>query len=117
MAVFSKEILSGSTNGRGIPVAAVATPGTLIHTAVAGATSIDEVWLFAVNNGAATRTLTIEFGGVADPGDHVEIQIPAQAGPYTVVPGVPLQNSLVARAFADAANEVTVFGYVNRIVP
>lgn len=117
MATFSKELLSGSTNGRGIAVAAVATPGTLIHTAVAGTSVLDEIWLFAVNNGAVTRTLTIEFGGVADPGDHIEIQIPAQAGPYTIVPGLLLQNSLIARAFASAANEVTVFGYVNRITP
>lgn len=114
---YEKIILSGSTNGRGIEAVAVATPGTLIHTAVAGTDVIDEVWLFAVNNDVVTRTLTIEFGGVVDPDDHIEIELPAQAGIYTIVPGIPLQNSLIVRAFASAAAAITVFGYVNRITP
>ena len=117
MATFEKLILSGSTNGRGIEAVAVATPGTLIHTAVAGASVIDEIWLFAVNNDTITRTLTIEFGGVIDPDDHIEIEIPAQAGLYTVVSGLVLQNSLVVRAFASVAAAITVYGYVNRITP
>ena len=37
MATFSKTILSGSTDGRGIKVAATATAGTLIHTGSATA--------------------------------------------------------------------------------
>ena len=117
MATFAKVILSGSTNGRGIEAVAVATPGTLIHTAVAGAAVIDEIWLFAVNNDVVSRTLTIEFGGVVDPDDHIEIEIPSQAGLYTIVSGLVLQNSLVIRAFASAAAAVTVYGYVNRITP
>ena len=47
MATFSRVLLSGGTSGAPIPVAATATPGTLIHTAVAGATSFDEVYLWA----------------------------------------------------------------------
>lgn len=115
MATFEKIDLSGSTDGRGIAVAAVATPGTLLHTAGAGVVNWDEIWLFAVNNAANTRTLTIEFGGVVDPGDHIEVLVPAQSGLYVVVPGLILQNTMIARAFADVANEVTIFGFVNRI--
>ncbi len=40
MATYSKVLLSGSTNGKQIKVAATATPGTTIHTAVTGTTSI-----------------------------------------------------------------------------
>ena len=36
MATFTKKKLSGSTDGKPIAVAATATPGTLIHTAVTG---------------------------------------------------------------------------------
>lgn len=115
MATFSKVILSGSTNGKGIEITQTATAGDLIHTAVAGAVNMDEVWLWAVNTDANTRILTLEFGGVADPDDYIEITLETQSGAILVCPGLILQNSLVIRAFADAANVIAVFGYVNRI--
>jgi hypothetical protein len=46
MATFSKLVLSGSTDGRMVLVAATATLGTTIHTA--HATDQDEIWLWAV---------------------------------------------------------------------
>lgn len=112
---YSKVILSGSTNGRLIKVAATSTPGTTIHTAVAGAASIDEIWLWAINTDTSDRKLTIEYGGVASPDDLIEVIIPAESGLMLVVPGLILQNSLVVKAFAAAANVVLVGGYVNRI--
>ena len=115
MATFAKQILSGSTNGRMVRVAAVATPGTLIHTAVAGAADMDEVWLWAVNSDTTDRKLTIEYGGVAAPDDLIEVTIRAESGLVLIVPGLILQNSLVIRAFAAAANVVMVGGFVNRI--
>ena len=42
---ITKTLLSGSTNGRQIKVAATATPGTTIHTATNTAGQMDEVWL------------------------------------------------------------------------
>ena len=48
MATYTKRLLSGSTNGRPIKVAATATPGTTIHTAVTGTTDFDEVWIYNV---------------------------------------------------------------------
>lgn len=116
MASYSKRILSGSTNGKGIKVAATATAGTLIHTAVAGTSSIDEVWLYAHNTSSAAVKLTLEWGGVAAPDDHIEISIPAEGtGMVLVAPGILLQNDLNIRAFAATANVVNIFGYVNRI--
>jgi uncharacterized membrane protein YjjP (DUF1212 family) len=111
MAVFSKVILSGVTDGRPVAIAATATPGTLVHTADAVAT--DEVWLYAVNTGGATRTLTIEYGGVVA-GDLITRQLAVGAGLVLIVPGLVLTNSLVVRAFADAAG-VNIVGWVNRI--
>ena len=73
MATFSKELLSTSTDGRAIKVAATATAGTLIHTGSTTATTIDEVWLYAVNSDTTDRKLTLEWGGVTVPDDLIEI--------------------------------------------
>ena len=115
MATYSKRLLSGSTQGRQIKVAQTATAGTLIHTAVAGTSDLDEVWLWAVNHHTATVLLTIEYGGVSDPDDGIVVNIPAENGLILVVPGLLLQNELVVRAFAGTANVVCISGFVNRI--
>ena len=117
MPTYSKQLLSGSTNGRGIKVVATATAGTLIHTAVAGTSSEDEIWLYAHNTSASAVKLTLEWGGVTAPDDHIEINIGAEGtGMILVAPGLLLQNGLVVRAFAGTANVLNIFGYVNRIV-
>lgn len=113
MATYSKVALSGSTNGKNVKVAATSTPGTTIHTA--HATSLDEVWIYAVNSDTADRKLTIEFGGTTAPDDIIEVTIPAESGLVLVVPGLILTNSLVVKAFAASANLVLINGFVNRI--
>ena len=117
MATFSKQLLSGSTNGKGIKIAATATAGTAIHTATAGTSNLDEVWLWAWNSDTVERLLTIEFGGVTDPDNLVEIPIPPSSSddPKLVIPGWLLQNGLAIAGFAAATNVVVVYGYVNRI--
>lgn len=110
---LTKEFLGSSTYGRGIKVAATATPGTQIHQA--HATAKDEIWLWAYNSDSAARDLTIEFGGTTSPDDLVKVSIPPNQGWFIVVEGQPLSNSLVVRAFASAANVLTIRGYVNRI--
>ena len=115
MAIFTKELLSGSTNGRPILVVATATAGTLIHTAVSGTTDLDEITLYAANSDTTDRKLTLEWGGVTDPNDLIEETIPAESGLFLVAPGLLLQNGLIVRAFAATANVVTIHGFVNRI--
>ena len=115
MATYSKVLLSGSTNGKQIKVAATATAGTLLHTAVAGTSSLDEVWLYAVNSSASSVKLTIEWGEATAPDGNIEITIPAESGYTLVVPGLLLQNGLTIRAFAGTANVILINGYVNRI--
>ena len=115
MATYSKQLLSGGTNGKNIKVAATATAGTTIHTAIAGTTDIDEIWLYACNTDSSDRKLTIEYGGVASPDDLTEVTITAEAGWVLVCPGTLLQNGLIVRAFAAAANVVNINGFVNRI--
>lgn len=115
MTTITKVKLSGSTNGRNVLVAAMATAGTLIHTATSTAAELDEIWLWAVNSSASDVKLTIEFGGVTAPNDHVEYTVPAEDGLYLIIPGLVLDGGVVMRAFAGSANVVTVNGYVNRI--
>ena len=113
MATFSKELLSGSTDGKNVKVVATATAGTTIHPAHASAT--DEVWLYAMNTDSSDRKLTLEYGGTTSPDDLTEVTIEAEAGWVLVIPGLLLTNSLVIKAFAAAANVVEVNGFVNRI--
>ncbi len=115
MATFSKRILSGSTSGRGILIAATATAGTAVHTAVAGASDIDEVYLYAVNSSTTDVKLTIEFGGVTGPNDLIEYTVPAENGLHLIVPGLPMNGGLAIAAFAGTTNVIVVFGWVNRI--
>ena len=115
MATFSKVLLSGSTNGKAILVAATATAGTTIHTATSGSTDLDEIWLYAVNSSASTVKLTLEWGEATAPNGNIELTINAEAGLVLLTPGLLLQNSLVVRAFAATANVITIHGFVNRI--
>ena len=116
MATFTKQLLSGSTNGKGVKVAATATAGTLIHTAVAGTSAMDEVWLYANNTSSGTVKLTIEWGEATAPDGNIEINIGGEGtGLILISPGILLQNGLTIKAFAGTANVINIFGYVNRI--
>jgi hypothetical protein len=118
VATFSKQILSGSTDGKAILVAATATAGTTIHTASSTATTLDEVWIYAQNTDTTDRKLTIEWGGTTSPNDLIEYTVKAENGLYLIIPGLILKGNatpLVVRAFAATANVITITGYVNRI--
>lgn len=117
MATYSRQLISGSTNGRAVKVAATATPGTTVHTAVAGTTNFDEIYLWVTNTSTSDVALTIEFGGVTDPDDLVlkGVIIPAKMGLWPIITGLVLNNALVVRAFAGTANVLLIGGYVNRI--
>lgn len=118
MATFGVGLLSGSpASGRVIPVAATATPGTLIHTAVAGAAFFDEVYLWASNVTAAAVTLTVQWGGVTDPGDHLvkAYTIPANSPPVLIAAGLRVNGGIVIGAFCSVASAVNISGNVNSI--
>lgn len=119
MATFSGGVLSGSTNGRAIKVAATSIgSGTTIHTATSSTTGFDELTLFVTNTDTAARTLTIGFGGTTDPDDLIckAVSIPASSGPIPVVTGLRINNSLVVKAAADSANLLLISGVYNRVL-
>ena len=111
-----KRKLSGSTDGMGILVAATATAGTAIHTAVAGTTAgtYDEVWLWAQNNHTADVSLTIEYGD-ATTSHNIIMSIPFKNGLYIVLPGLLLQNGATIKAFAGTTNVITIYGYIHAL--
>ena len=119
MATFSKQLLSGSTGGRLIKVAATATTGTTIHATGTSSSIVDEIWLYAVNSDTTARKLTIEFGGTTAPDDLIELTVAAESGLVLVVPGLTLVGTGSAArtvtAFAATANVISIGGYVNRI--
>jgi hypothetical protein len=118
MSTFTKLVLSGSTDGRAIKVAATATPGTTIHTGSATATTHDEIWLYAMNTDTTARKLTIEWGGTSSPDDLIELTIPAESGLTLVAPGLLIKGNatpLIVTSFAATTNVITIHGYVNRI--
>ena len=115
MATYSKELLSGSTNGKGIKVVSTSSAGTLLHTAVSGTTDIDEVWLYAVNSSASSVKLTLEWGEATAPDGNIEMGVPGESGLMLLVPGLLLQNGLTVKAFAGTTNVIVVHGYVNKI--
>ena len=117
MSYAVKRKLSASTDGKGIKIAATSTPGTLLHTAVAGTTAgtYDEIWLEAFNSDTVDRVLTIEFGDTTVPDHNIVVTIPHQAGLIMVVNGLILQNGATVNGFCPTANVLTVSGWVNSI--
>ncbi len=115
---FSGNVLSGSTNGRPILVAATAIgTGTTIHTAGTGTTGFDEITLFVTNTDTSDRTLTIGWGGTTDPNDLVlkTVTIPALSGPIPIITGMRLNNGLIVKAAASSANLLLITGGYNRV--
>jgi len=118
MATFSKTILSGSTDGRPILVAATSSPGTTIHTGSTTSATLHEVWLYASNSTGVQRTLTVQWGGTTSPNDSITLFLPAQSGLTVVAPGLLIKGNataLIIRAFADSASQISITGFVNVI--
>lgn len=114
MAAITKRILSGSTDGRMIAVAATSSPGTLLHTAVAGSNDIDEINLYAVNTSASDVTLTLEYGGT-NASDSMKYTIPGLIGFVEITTKLLLNNGSVVRAYSGSASAINIGGHVNRI--
>lgn len=103
--------LSGSTNGRGILVAATGTLGDAVHNA--DTTATDYITVYAFNSHTAPVKLTLEWGGVTDPNDLIEITLSVEELTL-VAPKLPLTNVNVT-AFAGTTNVITLFGSVDRV--
>ena len=119
MATFTKQLLSGSSQGQPITVVQTASTGTTIHATGTSASTIDEVWLYATNTSSSAVVLTVQYGGTGSVQNAITLSIPAQSGLTLVVPGLILTGTGSAAttiyAYAGTASVVTISGYVNRI--
>jgi hypothetical protein len=113
---YTRIPLSGSTHGRGIKVTGTNTAGAVTaHTGQASTTLTDYLTIYAHNADVVGRLLTLEMGGATDPDDLIEMIIPpAGIGLMPVVIDLPIRNSLVIEAWAETANVIVLFGFVNR---
>lgn len=110
---FTPQLLSGSTNGRPISVAAESSPGTLIHTPSTSDPSLEYVTLYVINPGSTLRTITIEFGGTST-SDQITDQIPSESVKL-IADRYPIRGAgNVIRAFASATNTLLIVGRVTK---
>ena len=114
MATFTKILLSGSANGRGIPITATSSPGDTVHTSVSGTSDLDEIWIYTVNQSGSGAVIVIEFGGT-DPSDDITVNMHNNVGMQLVIPGMLLNNSTVVSVYTSVGTGIIIQGFVNRI--
>jgi len=117
---WSKIILSGSVDGQPLIITGIlATTAKLVHTAIAGVINFDEVFVWAYNVATADRLLTVRWAATATTAGqslrHIKQTIPAEDGLHLVIPGLPLRNGNVVRAFATANGDLGLLGYAHRV--
>lgn len=118
MAILGTPLLSETSGGRNILVAATASTGTLIHQTDISATVYHRVYLYAMNASTSGGVLlTVEWGGTSS-GDRVHMTVPSQSGPVPIIDNWPLAGTGAAvrnvRAYAAVANVLSLNGWVNR---
>lgn len=122
MADITKELLSGSTDGLPIKVTGTDYANRVtVHTAVTGTTDVDELFIYAHVDDAASAdvTLTIVWDNGTDPDDLMHVTLPAHGtagddGMIPIVTGIPIQNAKAVSAYASSADQVLITGWVNR---
>jgi hypothetical protein len=118
VATFTKNKLSGSTDGMAIKLTGNTSGGAVtVHTSVAGTTAgvFDEIWIYANNTSTSAVKLTIEWGTATAADGNIEQTIAGEAGLVLVISGLILQNSKIVKAFAGTADVILLTGYVNSI--
>jgi len=116
MASYTKNKLSGSTNGKAVRVSGTSTgTAVTVHQAVTGTANWDEIWVYANNTSATAAKLTLEWGTTTAIDGNIELTVSAESGLVLVIPGIILQNSLLVKAFAATADVILLTGYVHNI--
>ena len=119
MATISKDILSGSTDGKPIAVPINTDPDafTTVHTGPTDSNHYDVLFLYATNaNGSTNEQVTVRMNGTANNG-KIKAVIPPQET-VLIVPGIPIKgnsSAVVVDVGGSSANSANVFGYVNKI--
>lgn len=122
MTTFNKIKLDADTQGVGIPIPADSIPVT-IHSTQASSTVLDELWLY-VSNASPIDPLLVQvyFTNAVFTTWIVEVQ-PA-SGMVLLVPGLIVSGNgtvpstvAVADVTGSLSDNLSAYGYVNRITP
>lgn len=106
---------TGTVNGNMVAIAATATPGTNLHTAVAGTDHIDEVYVYVANIHTADRHITLEIDG-AGAANRAIYNVPFNDGYHLVLPGIRLENAGTIAAFCGTPAAAGTAAVLNCIV-
>jgi hypothetical protein len=94
MATFTKKVLSGSTDGKAVKVAATATAGTTSSYWFGyGLRLLMRFGLYAVNSSASSVKLTVEWGEATAPDGNIELTVTAESGLVLLIPGLLIKGN------------------------
>ena len=95
MKNWTKLALTGSSASEMIDITGTSSgSGTTIHTA--GASEIDEVYVWLANNTTAEMEVGIEWEGTTD----ITQNVPSKDGAILIIPGWPLSDSKDLKIFS-----------------
>ena len=110
-----KDHFSGSTNGLGVQLTTTdAASGVTVHTTSTDAAVMDELYVYAVNLATEVKRVYLMYGST-DAVDVLVNDIPSLSGLTFMIPGLPLENAKVLKAYAETANVIVVHGHIHRI--
>lgn len=117
---YTLEHLSYSTGGQPIVINAISSPGTFIHSGVAGTSQKDEIFLYANNTGTGLYNIALQIGD-SGAANTVFAPVASQDGFTLICPGLPINSGFIIRAYAVSGNGyanpsgmLRVCGYVQR---
>ena len=117
MATISRNILSGSTNGRPLSLAIDSGTFTTVHTGPTTAADMIEAWVWISNISTSQEIVTIAIGGTAD-GDKMKIKVPPEST-VLALPGITIKgdggSGIAITAASTTANKCNATGYINLI--
>ncbi len=113
-STYTKAPLSSSPFGRSIAVTGTTQPGALIH--IPSFSQLDEIYLYAQNNGASGLTVNLLWGGTTVY-DLMQSFLPAQSSRTMLVDGKLLTGTGTIGAYLSTHGTVAIDGFVNRITP
>ena len=117
MATISRNILSGSTNGRPLALAADSGTYTTVHTGPTTAADHIELFVYLSNISTSQEIVTIAIGGTAD-GDKIKIKVPPEST-VLALPGITIKgdggSGIAITAASTTAGKVNATGYTNLI--
>mgnify|MGYP003638671092 FL=1 len=124
MATLTKHLFSeieAISSRRFVVKSTEASAANIFHV-TPNTNSLDEMWIYAHNFGAADIQVSFMWGLTSMPStsatdihEGVDITVPFKSGRALIFDGVLMSHGLSAAAYANTAGSVSIDGFVNRI--